>query len=1239
MNKWGLPFDMRGGYMEDNNNFFFEDELARIDPETHNLIRLEEERQTKKIMLIASESICPKPVKEALASVFTNLYAEGYPHMRYIRDERDELLDFDRQLPFHRRYSDRRYYKGVDYVDFIEALAQKRCAELFASEQTPAERIFCNVQPLSGAAANNAVYEAFLEPGDTVMGMALDSGGHLTHGSESNRSGRFYTIVPYTVNPNTGRLDYDAIKEMAIEHQPRMIIAGYSAYPWNIDWNKFREIADAVPGGCILHADIAHTAGLVAAGCFPNPVGIADVTAFTTHKTLCGPRGAVIITTDEEKAKLVESAVFPGEQGGPHICNIAAKAVNFKIAQSEEFKALQEKIIENAQHLAKALEDRGLTLAYGGTNTHIALIDLKALKTPTGYPLTGEAASRILDMCGLTANKNAISGDDNPVHPTAIRLGTTWVTQRGAGTPEIERIAELVCKVLTNIHAFEYIGGIGTIGRGKIDFTLMEEIKREVADLERSLAREETSLDSGYPHYYALGSARERETCLRAVHENLKSSFDGFHGCIMPINYGMPESEYQAATSSGALFDLWDMGVLEITGDTDRIMPFLQQALTKDVSDLAPGQSTHSFILRGDATVMDDVQLLRLDSQKETRSRYLMLANTANTEQLKTWLRALSDGYILFDSEDVFLKVEGPITVRDLYGVEEPERLSGLALVGPKAGDILAGIAPDIIDMQPLNLVSVNIGGEDVIISHDRMGEIDSYHLFTNPSNILDLWNLILKEGAEHGIVPSGIQVRERIRKESDLPLYDGKTMFDVLPFYEKNNDLIDLDKSYFVGQGRLRENVKEEPKEANKIEYKYESRDKPVKKSCLYEEHVKLTKKIVSFAGWEMPLWYTKTSEEHQAVRKTAGLFDVSHMGVLEISGEHATRFMDFVTANYLPMLKVGFSHYSYILDPEGKVLDDVFIYRLEHNRYMMVVNAVNNDKILAWLNAVNSRELLIDRNNQANEIEHSVTIRDLKDESSGTDRRVDISLQGPNSLKILMACATDDTKTRLERLRKFEFTDVEIDGINMVISRTGYTGEEIGFEFYVHPDEAPKIWNLLLAKGEQYGIKPAGLGARDSTRTEAGFPLYGHELEGEHAIDPVEAGYGSFVRFHKPFFIGRRKLLERHLKTNRAVVRFRMKDKGIRAVRPGYFVFGMQGESIGSVTSSVLVEGLQYGLALIDKKYNVEGDSLIVSLKTVEKATDNVMDGVKGKDYEEAEVLPRFMNELDMGETPKKM
>ncbi len=671
-------------------NFFFREELSEIDPDTDHLIKLEEERQARKIMLIASESICPKPVKEALASVYTNLYAEGYPHMRFIRDERDELLDYERQLSFHRRYADRRYYKGVDYVNFIEALAQKRCAELFTSEDVPADRIFVNLQPLSGAAANNAVYEAFLEQGDTVMGMALDCGGHLTHGSEANRSGKFYNIIPYTMDKTTGKLDYESLKKLALEHQPKMIIAGYSAYPWDIDWKKLRDIADSVEGGCALHADIAHTAGLVSAGMVSNPVGIADVTMFTTHKTMCGPRGAVIITTDEEKARMIETAVFPGEQGGPHICNIAAKAVCFKIAQSDEFKLLQRKIVENAKHLADALEGLGLKLAYGGTNTHMVLIDLKGIKTKTGFQLTGEIVSRILDSCGLTCNKNAIAGDDNPVHPTAIRLGTTWATQRGMGRKEMEKVAELVHKVLTNIHPFKYLGGTGEIGRGKIDFDLMEEVKKEVEELERNLAREEVSLTSDYPHYYSLRNGRRIDSPLKAEHEALNAVFKEHNGNNMPIHYGDLKAEFEAAKQSVALFDMWDVGILEISGDTDRVMPFLQQIQTKNISNLMPGMGTRAFILYKDSKSMGEVHILRLGHERDGRSRYVLVTNGANKDRIKTWLRALSDGYVSFDNDDVFAKVEGPVIVRDLGEVEEKERRTALALIGPKVKEMLS---------------------------------------------------------------------------------------------------------------------------------------------------------------------------------------------------------------------------------------------------------------------------------------------------------------------------------------------------------------------------------------------------------------------------------------------------------------------------------------------------------------------------------------------------------------------
>jgi glycine cleavage system T protein len=1212
-------------------NYFFEDELSNVDPETEYLIKLEEERQTKKIMLIASESICPKPVKEALASVYTNLYAEGYPHMRYIRDERDELLDYDRQLTFHKRYSDRRYYKGVDYVNFIESLAQKRCAELFETKEVPKERIWVNVQPLSGAAANNAIYDAFLEPGDTVMGMALDCGGHLTHGSEANRSGKYYNIVSYTVSEKTGKLDYDDIEKLAIHHKPKMIIAGYSAYPWDIDWKRLRKIVDTIPGECLLHADIAHTAGLISAGVVSNPIDYADTIAFTTHKTMCGPRGAVIITKDEERARAVETAVFPSEQGGPHICNIAAKAVSFKIAQGDEYKSLAKKIVENAAHLGKSLEKLGLELAYGGTNTHMVLVDLKKIQNESGFPLSGEIVSRILDQCGLTCNKNAIFGDENPVHPSAIRLGTTWVTQRGMGKPEMEKIAELVHKVITNIIPFIYVGGGGEIGRGKIDFDIMEDVKVEASKLEQSLARDEISLDSGYPHYYSLQDKITNGSPLRAQHQSLGAVFEQHRGYDIPVHYGDSDSEFEAAKENAAMFDMWDLGILEVTGDFDRVFPFLQQVQTKDISELEPGFGTWAFILDKSSKPIGDAHILRLSHKKRGRCKYLLVTSGESTQKIKTWLRALSDGYVIFDEEEVFSKVEGPVVVRDLKNVPDKEQMCALALIGPKSKEILGKLIPNVDSLKSSEFIEGKIEDEDVLIIHESHGDFVGYDIFLKPTSSLKVWNEILQ--LEKDIKPAGFFARQMIRKESGLPVnYDEE---DGPSLYQKQGSYFDLKKSYFVGQKQILKSV---PQKESKKKYQYTPEEKPTIKSCLYEEHLKLTKKMAPFAGWEMPLWYTKTSDEHMAVRNSAGLFDVSHMGIFEFSGEHATRFLDYVATNYVPWLRPGQSHYSYILDPQGKVLDDIFLYRLDFEKYMMVVNAANTDKIKAWLEVVNSKEFLIDLKNMANEVEGSISIRDLKNESSGADMKVDLSLQGPNSLKILQAASDDATQKELARLKKLEFIFIKILGIDVMVSRTGYTGEEIGYELYLHPDNASKIWNLLLEKGKPYGVKPCGLGARDSTRTEAGFPLYGNELSGKNDIDPIEAGYGSFVRFHKPFFIGRKPLFERHLKPKRAVVRFNMLSKGIRAIRPGYPIYNLKGEEIGEVTSSVLVEGIQVGMALIDCRYAKEEEHINVSLLSADKIKSKE-EREKGKDYEEAEILPRFMMEIDEGDTPKKI
>jgi glycine hydroxymethyltransferase len=270
----------------------------------------------------------------------------------------------------------------VEYADTVEALARRRCAEAFATQEIAADQIFVNVQPLSGAPANNAVYHALASPGDTIMGMNLLHGGHLTHGSPVNRSGKFYNAVQYAVDPVTERIDYDAVQELAGQYKPKFIIAGYTSYPWAPDWKRFKEIAKSV--GAYLFADISHVAGLVTAGVYPSPVGYADVVTFTTHKTLCGPRGACILTTNPTLARKIDRAVFPGEQGGPHVHVFAALAVTFKLVKTDQFKALQAQIVKNCVALTERLAERGLRIPYGGTDTHLTNIDCASIKGPDG---------------------------------------------------------------------------------------------------------------------------------------------------------------------------------------------------------------------------------------------------------------------------------------------------------------------------------------------------------------------------------------------------------------------------------------------------------------------------------------------------------------------------------------------------------------------------------------------------------------------------------------------------------------------------------------------------------------------------------------------------------------------------------------------------------------------------------------------------------------------------------------
>ena len=385
------------------------DFVTAFDPELGRMIEAEYKRQARNIELIASENIVSEAVMAAMGSVLTNKYAEGYPG--------------------------KRYYGGCECVDEVENLAIRRVCQLFGAK-------YANVQPHSGAQANMAVYQALCKPGDTVLGMSLDNGGHLTHGSPVNQSGLLYNIVPYGVDEN-GLIDYDALRALAKKEQPKMIIAGASAYPRAIDFEKFAEIAHEV--GAYLFVDMAHIAGLVAAGLHQSPVPYADVVTTTTHKTLRGPRGGVILTNDEELAKKLNKAIFPGTQGGPLEHVIAAKAVCFGEALKPEFKAYQQRVVTNARVLADALQKQGFDLVGGGTDNHLMLIDLRK----TG--VTGKELQRRLDEVYITANKNAIPNDpESPFVTSGMRIGTPAVTTRGFGAPEMLRIAEFIWQAATD---------------------------------------------------------------------------------------------------------------------------------------------------------------------------------------------------------------------------------------------------------------------------------------------------------------------------------------------------------------------------------------------------------------------------------------------------------------------------------------------------------------------------------------------------------------------------------------------------------------------------------------------------------------------------------------------------------------------------------------------------------------------------------------------------------------------
>lgn len=1002
--------------------------LEELDPDLHRLIQLESERQARRIILIPSESAAPLAVREALGSTFQNIYAEGYPNEDTRRMSEDEILDYKTRLAFYRRYSDPRYYKGVEYADTAETLARRRCARAFATNGFSADELYVNVQPLSGSPANNAVFHALLQPGDTVLSMDLRHGGHLSHGSPANRSGKYFNIVPYTVDPDSERINYQTLRDLAIEHKPRMIIGGYSSYPWAVDWREFRKIADLVDA--YLLADIAHVAGLVAGEAYPSPVGHAHVITSTTHKSLYGPRGAFIITTDPELSDRIDQAVFPGEQGGPHVNVFAAMCLTFKIAQTEEFSDLQKQVVENCQSLAGHLESRGLRIAYGGTDTHLLVLDCKSVVGPDGAKLSGDQAARILDLVGITVNRNTLPGDETAYDASGIRMGTPWISQLGFKHGETVELADIIADVLHAVVPNELDCMEGNTIRGKADFKVLEEAKLRVGELLATTDVSPLASLAGYPHFY-----------------NIEDQFSG----------------------------VGDWVTLEIGGE--RIIPFLNFAVSSDVESLKP----------------DDSQPTRLYSPYgelegvltcSSPSTYLLSLRKDQSRSAAAWLRALSDGYVRVD-DDLCRKAIGPVWVE----------------------------------------------------------------------------------------------------------------VAEVEPVTEAEGDPVALEKPYFIGIGSGT------GQSLPPFEWRAADEDE-LKTTPLNEIHKQMGAKMVAFAGWEMPVRYTSVLEEHRAVRSTAGLFDVSHMGVFQVEGPHAAVFLNSVCpndicGNDIHRLEVGTSLYTHFLNPDARVIDDLLVYRRDVDVFMLVVNAANEEKDWAWLTAVRDGRVRVDNQRPwSKAFGRGCRLRNLKDPVEGDDRRVDLALQGPRSLEILLALGCEaKTGARLRLLKWAGLLEGIFGDFELIVSRTGYTGERVAYELFVHPDKCADLWSTLVEVGARYGLKPAGLGARDSLRTEAGLPLHGHEMAGEMELGVGDAGFGNYVKVYKPWFIGREAFFEQESSRDAEVARFRFNDKGVRMAHYGDPVVDKYGQVIGKVTScAVDLEGFLTGQAHLKMKYTTLGTSIAV-------------------------------------------
>lgn len=776
----------------------------------------------------------------------------------------------------------------------------------------------------------------------------------------------------------------------------------------------------------------------MAGGVVPSPIGIADVVMSTTHKSLDGPRGAVLMTTKADIAKKLDKAVFPGEQGGPHVNVFAALALAFKLAQTKQFKKLQDQTIKNAVAMADQFNKRGLRVPFGGTNCHMLNVDCSSVVGDDGTKLSGDQAARILDIVGVVVNRNTIPGDKSAAAPSGIRLGTPWITQRGFNEKQSRQLADIISDVLLACapHAMDTVRK-GKQRRAKLDFKVLNDAKLKIRKLAEGAGIDFKVEKSKYPHFYYIDDK-----------------------------------------SKTSVFEL--RGV--------RIRQVLDYATSLDMSALKKGKSAATTIATPKGTVKCTLTCVNSDT-------YQLEVPPAKAGVVGTWLRDLSDGYMSFNlnGEKDFSasRMPGPFVVAD---VKKKDVRLGAALLSKKT----------------------------VSVEKPWFVGIDS-------------------------------------KSKNDAPA----SPLGMPPF------------------------------EWNEVEGE-------MKKTALNQTHRDLGGRMVPFAGWEMPVVYTSIFEEHLATRQAAGLFDVSHMGVYDVRGADAASFLDTVCGNDCGGLMPGESLYTHFLTPDADVIDDTLVYRRGWDNYLVVVNASNDDKDRTWLESVRDGKVKIDNARPfARTFGYEAAIRNLRDPKSGDAMRVDIALQGPKSREILIAMGMDEeTKQRVMKLKRTELCDAVVGGFDLIVSRTGYTGEKMAFELFVHPERAVDFWNAVLKAGESFGVKPIGLGARDSLRTEAGLPLYGHEMGlgsgkfGGRDLGVAEGGFGSYVKPYKPWFIGREAYVAREKERKGVVIRFTFDEQRTRMAHNGDPVVNAEGKQIGFVTSCA-IDSARFitGQAFVESAYAKEG------------------------------------------------